>query len=547
MTERPPDGGGRLRSLTAGFGTAELRRVQAGWGLSSVGNWGFMVMLSIYAFDQGGAAAVGLAAGLRLLPAAVAAPAASPFVDRHSRRTVIVWCSLARAACLAVLALVVAGGAPLAVVLALAGVFSVVSTAHKPAQAALLPALARTPQQLAAANVVLSGIDKGGFVVGALLGGILSALASVQAAFAAAAVMFVAAAIAQRRLPRDARPAPLAADGGGALGREAAAGLRALLDSPQLRLVVAAFAAATVVEGATDVLIVLVALDLLDIGQAGVGYLNAAWGIGGLLGGAAAAAAPGRGRLALGLSASCILIGACLGGLAARAATVTAVIFLAQLGVGYAVVEIAETTLLQRLVPDDVLGRAFGVIESVYVAATGVGSLLAPVLVAALGIRGTLIALGAGLALLALALWPLLARFEAAAPVGEREFGLLRGVPFLAPLAVATVENLALRAYGVPMTQGETVIRQGDHGDRFYVIADGEVEVSEDGQRRRRETAGDFFGEIALLRDVPRTASVVATRSGTLLALERGDFLAAVSGQPRSTEAAHAVIRERWR
>ena len=308
-----------------------------------------------------------------------------------------------------------------------------------------------------------------------------------------------------------------------------------------------AFAAATVVEGATDVLIVLVALDLLDIGQAGVGYLNAAWGIGGLIGGAAAAAAPGRGRLALGLSASCVLIGACLGGLGAWAATVTAVVFLAQLGVGYAVVEIAETTLLQRLVPDDVLGRAFGVMESVYVAATGVGSLLAPVLVAAIGIRGTLIAIGSGLAVLALALWPLLARFEAAAPVGEREFGLLRGVPFLAPLAVATVENLALQAQVVPMSQGETVIRQGDHGDRFYVIADGEVEVTEDGRRRRRETAGDFFGEIALVRDVPRTATVVATQSGTLLALERADFLAAVSGQPRSAEAAHAVIRERWR
>jgi hypothetical protein len=194
-----------------------------------------------------------------------------------------------------------------------------------------------------------------------------------------------------------------------------------------------------------------------------------------------------------------------------------------------------------------VLGRAFGVVESVYIAATGAGALLAPVLVAALGIRGTLLTLGAALALLALSLWPLLARFEAAAPVGEREFGLLRGVPFLAPLAVATVENLARRAQSVPMTQGETVIREGDRGDRFYVIADGEVEVSEDAQRRRRETAGDFFGEIALLRDVPRTATVVATQSGTLLALERADFLAAITGQPRSTEAAHAVVRERWR
>ena len=547
MTDGPPDAGGRLRSLAAGFGTPDLRRVQAGWALSSVGNWGFMVMLSIYAFDEGGAAAVGLAAGLRLLPAAVAAPAASSFVDRHSRRDLIVLCSVLRGACLGVLALAVAAGAPLGAVLALAALFSILSTAHKPAQAALLPALARSPQQLAAANAVLSGIDNGGFLVGALLGGTLSALTSPQVAFATAAATFAAAAVAQRRLPRDERPEPLTPEGGEGLGHEAAAGLRALMASPQLRLVVGGFAAATVVEGATDVLVVLVALDLLEVGQAGVGYLNAAWGVGGILGGAAAAAALGRGRLALGLSAGCVLIGACLAGIAGWPSTGGVLIFLALLGVGYAVVEIAQTTLLQRLVPDDVLGRAFGVVESVYIGATGVGALLAPAFVAWLGIRGTLVALGAALALLALALWPLLARFEAAAPVGEREFGLLRGVPFLAPLAVASVENLARRAHDVPMTAGETVIRQGDHGDRFYVIAEGEVEVSEDGRLRRRETAGDFFGEIALLRDVPRTATVVATQPGTLLSVERGDFLAAVTGVPRSSEAAHAVIRERWR
>ena len=201
--------------------------------------------------------------------------------------------------------------------------------------------------------------------------------------------------------------------------------------------------------------------------------------------------------------------------------------------------------MLQRLVPDEVLGRAFGVVESVYIAATGVGSLLAPLLVAGLGIRGTLVALGAALALLALALWPLLARFEAAAPVGERESAHARR-SVLAPLAVATVENLAQHSQTVPIAQGETVIREGDHGDRFYVIAEGEVEISTDGRLRRREAEGEFFGEIALLRDVARTATVVATRTGTLLALERDDFLAAVTGQPRTTEAAHAVVRERW-
>ena len=535
---------GRLRSLAAGFGTADLRRVQAGWALSSVGNWGLMVVLSIYAFDRGGAPAVGLAAGLRLLPAAVAAPAASSFVDRHARRDVVVWCSILRAACLSATALVVAAGGPLGVVLVLAAAFSIVATAHKPAQSAMLASLARTPQQLAAANAVLSAIDSGGFLVGALAGGALSALTSPQAAFGAVAAAFVAAAFAQHRVTRDARPPAGAARD---LAGEAATGLKAIAGSPQLRLVVGGFAAATVVEGATDVVIVLIALDVLGLGQSGVGYLNAAWGAGGLIGGAAAAALLGRGRLALALTGGCIAIGACLAGLGAWSGTAVALALLTVLGVGYAVVEIAETTLLQRLIPDETLGRAFGVVESVYVAATGIGSLLAPLLVSALGIRGTLAVLGAALALLALGLWPRLAGFEAAAPVGEREFGLLRGVPFLAPLALATVENLAQRATSVPMGDGETIVCQGDVGDRFYVIADGEVEVFQDGTWMRRSADGDFFGEIALILDVPRTATVVATRPGMLLAVERGDFLAAVIAQPRCSEAAGAVIRERWR
>jgi MFS family permease len=537
---------GRLRSLGPGFGTADLRRVQAAWALSAVGNWGFTVVLSIYAFDQGGAPAVGLAAALRLLPAAVAAPAASWVVDRRARRDVMVWCSFVRAACLAATVLVVAAGGPFAVVLVLAAGFSIVTTAHKPAQAAMLTLLARTPQQLAAASAVMSASDFGGFLVGALLGGTLSAVASVQVAFASAAATFVVAGLVQRRVRPDPRPVPLAGRASRNLAGEALAGLEALLASAQLLFVVGGFLAATVVEGAMDVLVVLLALDVLDLGRSGVGYLNAAWGVGGLVGGALAVTALRGGRLAVALCGGCVVVGGCVAGLGVWPGAAVALMLLAVMGVGFAVVEIAETTLMQRLVPDDVLGRAFGVVESLFVAATGVGALVAPILVAALGVRGALAVLGAALALLAIALLPRLARFEAAAPVGEREFALLRGVPFLAPLALASVENLARRAVSVPMRVGDAVIRQGDVGDRFYVIADGEVEISRDGTSQGRSCTGDFFGEVALLRDVPRTATVVATQAGTLLVLERGDFLAAVTGHPRSTEAAGAVVRERW-
>jgi Major Facilitator Superfamily len=232
-----------------------------------------------------------------------------------------------------VFALLVAADGPLAVAFALAAVFSILSTGHKPAQGALLPALYRTPQQCTAATAISSAIENGGFLVGALLGGTMSALTSPAAAFAAAGATFLAAAALQYGLTRDARPA-LGADSDRTPAGEAAAGLQALRASRQLRLVVGGFAAATVVEGATDVLVVLVALDLLDLGQTGVGYLNAAWGIGGVLGGAAAAAVLGRGRLALGLSAGCVLIGGCLAGLGVLASAVSALVFLGVLGVG---------------------------------------------------------------------------------------------------------------------------------------------------------------------------------------------------------------------
>jgi MFS family permease len=539
----PSPRGERLRALADGFGTADLRRIQAGWALAEVGNWGLAIILSIYAYEVGGAGAVGLATGLRLVAASLAAPLASGLVDGRSRRAVIQRCLGLRALSLAALTAVVAASGPLAAVILLATAYSVVSTVHRPAQSALLPSLARTPQQLAAANAVLSAVGNGGFLVGALVGGLLAAAVSPAVAFGTTAATFLLAAFAQRGLPHDAPPASARAERD--LVRDAVAGARMLVASPQLRMVEALFGAATLVEGATDVLLVVLALDLLGLGQAGVGYLNAAWGVGGLLGGAIAAAALVRGRVAIGLCGGCVLAGAALAAIGAHPTVAVALLLLGGVGIGYVFVEVAEATLLQRLLPDEVLGRAFGASESLYIGGSGVGALIAPPVIAELGIRGALVAFGLALAGLTLVLWPMLARYAGAVPVGEREFSLLRGVPFLGLLPVATLETLARRAERVPVAAGEVVIREGDHGDRFYVIDTGTVAVSQDDRPRRTETAGEFFGEIALLRDVPRTATVVATAPGALLALERDDFLTAVTGQDRSAEAARAVASDR--
>jgi MFS family permease len=304
-------------------------------------------------------------------------------------------------------------------------------------------------------------------------------------------------------------------------------------------------AATTFIEGAIDVLVVVAALELLDMGAGGVGWLNAAWGVGGLLGGAVALGVLRRGRIARGLAGGCVLAGVALGLIASWPRPGVALALLVVLGVGYAWVEVAGLTLMQRLVSDEVLARVFGVVESTYVASTGLGSVLAPVAVALFGIKGALVAVAACLPLLAAVSWTRLARFEATTPIPERQFALLRSCSLFAPLPLATVENLAARLVPVAVAEGQEVIRQGDMGDRFYVIAQGRVAVECDGQPRRTEGPGEFFGEIALLRDTPRTATVQATEPGLLYALDREDFVCGVTGNPRSVMAADGVIETR--
>jgi len=504
-----------------------------------------MVVLAVYAYDVGGASAVGVAALVRMLPAAFAAPLTGLIADRSSRRDVMVLATLVRSASLALVAAAIAADLGFAVVLLPAAVFTIASTAIKPAQAALLPTLVHTPEQLAAANAAWSAIDSAGFLVGAIAGGSLIAATSAELAVAATAAVFLLAAFLIHRIPHDPRPTHREPVPGARLVREARSGIDTVAGDPKLRVLVGFLAATTFVEGAIDVLVVVAALELLDMGASGVGWLNAAWGVGGLAGGAVALALLRRGRLTIGLVGGCAIAGIALALVASWPRPSVALILLVVLGVGYAWIEVAGLTLMQRLVSDEVLARVFGVVESTYVATTGLGSVLAPLVVMWLGIEGALIAVGAVLPLLALATWPRLARFESTTDVPERQFALLRSLPLFAPLALATVETLASRLIPVAAGPGQQLIRQGDRGDRFYVIAEGHVAVDCDGEPRRVEGPGEFFGEIALLRDTPRTATVHAMEPALLYALERETFVCGVTGNPRCVIAADGVIEER--
>jgi MFS family permease len=298
-------------------------------------------------------------------------------------------------------------------------------------------------------------------------------------------------------------------------------------------------------EGAADVIVVIVALDLLGLGEGSVGYLNASWGVGALLAAALLAVLLQRERLATGLLAGSLLAGGALILPAIWVVPAAAYLAWAILGIGYEFVDVASRTLLQRLGSDEVLARVLGTLETLRFAAMALGSIAAPALVSLLGTEGALVALGVILPLFALAEWSALRSFEFGAPVDEAHFRLLRADPIFAPLPVDVLERLSRDARTVEAAQGEEIITQGELGDRFYLIERGEVEVFEDGSLRRRESAGESFGEIALLHDVTRTASVRARTRTTLLALEREPFLAAVTGHTRSRQAATSIAGDR--
>jgi hypothetical protein len=434
------------------------------------------------------------------------------------------------------------GGIGLAPVFALVGLESLLSTMVRPLQTASLPFLARSPAELTAANLALTTIESSGMLFGPLLAGLLLTLSSPGVVLLATAAAYALSTLLIARIPAWERVE--LARAGDALAYMID-GLRVIRADPQLRLVVGLYCAENLVAGALNVLIVVSALQLLNLGNSGVGVLNGAVGIGGVVGAIVAAALLGRRRIASDLGLGLVLCGAPIILVAAIPGTAATLLLLAVLGTGVTIVDFAAVTLLQRAIPDDVLARVFSVLQSVFVGTIGLGALLAPLLVSWLGIRGALLTSGSVLPLLTALLWRRLVRLDAAYLATDAAVELLAAVPIFTPLDLATLERLARALEAHQAAPGDVIIRQGDAGDLYYIIRTGELEVSVDQRPVRKLTAGEGFGEIALLRDVPRTSTVVATSAVLLYALDRSRFLDAVAGNPSSRHAADALIDTR--
>jgi MFS family permease len=528
-----------LRAFGEVFANPELRNLQlAGIG-STLGSWAYGVALAVYAYQVGGAKAVGLLCFVRWGLAGLAAPWIALFADRHSRRRVMIACDATRLGLVAGMAAMAAAHGPAAAVFALAVVSSIVSAAFQPAQAALLPALVRTPEELTAANVVMSSVSSVGMFAGPALGGIVLALSGPGAVFGVTAATFAWSALCLLRVRSDVAPVRDEAE---SVIPALLGGFRAIATQPGLRIVVGLTAAQTFVAGAAEVLLVVVALRMLHAGSSGVGWLNAAFGVGCLLGVPAVASLAGRKRLAGDFGIGIVLWGLPLALVPLWPTMGFVVLLFVVSGMGNTLVDVAGMTLLQRTTDDKVLGRVFGVLESLILLTLGIGALVTPAVVSAIGTRGALVATGLFLPLLLIPFLPRLRAVDAAAPAPTAALDVLRRIPIFAPLPALVLERLARGATAITATAGQELVAQGAGGDRFYAIESGRAAVEVDGRMTSTLGAGDFFGEIALLRDVPRTATVRAQEELRLYAIERDDFIAAVTGHAPSLAAAESVV-----
>jgi MFS family permease len=523
-------------SLSIVFRRPPLRRLNLALAGSLIGDWAYMTAVAVWAYDVGGAAAVGIWSTIRLAMMAVVAPFGSAMADRMSRKKLMIICDLARTVLVLAAAAVVEFDGPVAVVFVLATLAPLFGTAFRPAQLSLTPSLVDNPQELTAANGVSSTLESLAFFVGPAIAGFLLAVADVATVFAlnAATFLWSAALVAGIRITAtklqpvvqnpDEPPEPKVG-----FVSEAMEGFRFMWRSADLRLVFAIYSAQTVVAGASYVFVVAVAFDLTDLGASGLGWLESTLGVGSILGGLLAIGLATRKRLASDFGWGVIFWALPLLLISIWPTAAAAFLAMAIIGAANPIVDINANTIIQRITPDAVLGRVFGALESCLIATMALGALAMPVLIAGPGLRWGLVIIGAPIVAIGLAALRHLRRLDRSVsePAGVE---LLGSTPLFAPLARPLLENLAGRMVRVAVPAGETVVREGDVGDRFYVIESGSLAATFEGRPLSTMGPGECFGEIALLRDVPRTATVTAVEDSVLQGVERDDFLAAMSG-----------------
>lgn len=534
------------------MGNPALRRVEAaflGFGCGENGVW---VSILVYAYERGGTALAAAIAVIQLLPAAAVAPLASRITDRRGG-AVGLWVGyMAQAVSIAAAGALLLSGAPSVVAYAAAVIAACAVTFTRPAQGALLPTLVQDPRELTAANVLAGWLESMSFLIGPAAAGVLIAIDGPGLACVAFAGVVGISAVLVAPLARRgtvAWPSPVRegegeGDGEGD-GEAPPQALSVVRSEPGVASLLGVVALQYVALGALDVLVVVIAISVLALGPSGAGYLTAAFGAGGVAGGILAIGLIRPTRLARPVILGGLAWGVAFLLLGAWPTAVGAFGLLAAAGACRTVLDVSGRTLLQRTIAAHVRGRVFGLLEGASMLGFAVGSASVPLLAYLGGPRAAVAGIGVVLvAAVAMAAQPL-ARLEATAPADLSALALLRGSSIFGALAAPELEALAQSLVREHANAGEVILTEGERGDRFYLVGAGTLTVSVDGIAKGEVGPGDGFGEIALLRDGLRTATVTAREPVTLYALARPAFLDALTGSQQAQHAAELVASER--
>jgi MFS family permease len=540
----------RLEASVGVFGrlahSRDLRNVELAFlGFNAV-EYGTWIAILLYAYDATGPVSVGVVALVQLLPAALFAPISASLGDRIRRERFLLLSYGVQTVTTALIATAMLIRLHPVLVYGLACIDTAAFTMTRPAQGALLPSLAETPEELTAANGLSALFEGAGILLGPLGAAVILAFSSPGAVFVAGTATLAIATLLAATVRSETREVTSIGDAGSQTPSAALEGFRFLARQREPRLLVGLLSSRMILSGALDVLFVLVALQLFHTGRSGAGILNAALGAGGMIGGAVTLTLVGRRKLGLVLVLGALAFGAPFAAIGLAPSSLTGPALVAASAIGLSLMDATGRTLLQRVVSDEILSRVFGVLEGLAMVALALGSILVSALNAWLGLQGTIVASAALLPVIALVSIPGLRRIDAMTVVPEREVALLARVAMFAPLRPQVLEAVARRCTWMVVPSGAVLITEGEPGDRYYVLASGRLEVTRGGVpvRSLREP-GDAVGEIALLFDVPRTATVTVAEEAEVLVLERPDFLTAVTGHPEVARAAERVATDR--
>lgn len=522
----------------------ELRRVNLaflGYSISEHATW---LAIAFFALRDGGPATVGLVSALQLLPGVVLTPFSAYAGDRFRPQRALAAGYAVQCTSMALVAWSMTAGRPgLAYVCGAIAATAISFT--RPVMGTLLPNVTHAPADLVAANVVTGIIEQLGLFAGPLLAGILMAVGSPAAVFWLGAGLTGAGCLAVVSLhaTQDERSSPPS-------GRDAVAqlfaGFAALRDARLLRLLLVFVVAAGLVRGVGDVIMVTFADERLGGGGGTSGFLGVVYGVGGLLAATAVTRLLVGSRISTPFVVAGVVSAVGLLGLAVVSGYVTSTPGFALLGAGDALLMITAVVTIQRVAPTDVLARVFGIVEGMQMGAIALGSSLVAAISSWWSLGTSLTWFGLAVAVIVAAAVVQLRRHgDRLPPVDEAVVHRLLADPVFAPLPAPVIERLARDADMVRVEQGARIVTEGDHGDHYYLVVDGEVEITIGGRHVRLLGPGRSFGEIALLHDVPRTASATAVTDVELLTVRRDEFLTSVTGHPRSLGTASSVA-ETW-